>query len=184
MAMFPTSHCFEFEYEAHSSSQTSLGVKTHQKSVQHCEAHPEGVLPDGVDLVNDLHVPGQQLGHDLHWPLLQSLWHYRVISEGKGLQVGQTSVSLCNAADMDELCLELKTRHPTEIMENIVLAPWLPFPATKFSLTLVYNRHGFDGHLLKVLSLHHNSRSYKFRLWPSSMGKFGGTWPLHWYQSV
>lgn len=30
----------------------------------------EGVLPDAVNLVNDLHVTGQQLAHDLDRPLL------------------------------------------------------------------------------------------------------------------
>ncbi len=50
-----------------------------------CGAYRKGALPDGVDLVDDLHVPGEQLGHDLDRPLLQGLWHDRVVGERQGL---------------------------------------------------------------------------------------------------
>ena len=50
------------------------------------KAYLEGVLPDAVNLVNDLHVAGQQLAHDLDRPLLQSLRHHRVVGEGQSLR--------------------------------------------------------------------------------------------------
>ncbi len=49
-------------------------------------AYLEGVLPDAVDLVNDLHVAGEQLAHDLDRPLLQSLRHHCVVGESQSLQ--------------------------------------------------------------------------------------------------
>ena len=46
----------------------------------------ERVLPDAVDLVNDLHVTRQQLAHHLDRPLLQGLWHDCVVGECQSLQ--------------------------------------------------------------------------------------------------
>ena len=40
-----------------------------------------------VDVVDDLHVPRQQLLHQPHRPLLQGLWQHCVVGEGKHLQV-------------------------------------------------------------------------------------------------
>ena len=47
--------------------------------------HLEGVFPDAVNLVDDLHVTRQQLAHDLDRPLFQSLRHHCVVGEGQGL---------------------------------------------------------------------------------------------------
>mmetsp|Transcript_45800 Transcript_45800/g.82431 ORF Transcript_45800/g.82431 Transcript_45800/m.82431 type:complete len:248 (+) Transcript_45800:1152-1895(+) len=38
------------------------------------------LAPSEIDLAKDLHVAWQHALHHLHWPLLQSLWHDRVIS--------------------------------------------------------------------------------------------------------
>ncbi len=38
-----------------------------------------------VDVVDDLHVAGQQLLHQAHRPLLQGLWQHGVVGEGKDL---------------------------------------------------------------------------------------------------
>ena len=48
--------------------------------------YSKGALPEGVNLVDDLHVARQQLGHDRHGPLLQGLRHDRVVCEGQGLR--------------------------------------------------------------------------------------------------
>lgn len=48
-------------------------------------SHFEGVFPDAVNLVDDLHVARQQLAHDLDRPLFQSLRHHCVVGEGQGL---------------------------------------------------------------------------------------------------
>ena len=63
-----------------------LDVCVSNNSNMRDRAYLEGVLPDAVNLVNDLHVAGQQLAHDLDRPLLQSLRHHCVVGEGQSLR--------------------------------------------------------------------------------------------------
>ena len=73
----------------------------------------EGVFPDAVDLVNDLHVARQQLSHHPDRPLLQSLWHDCVVGECKSLRAHRLLV--CQIGKHKHNML---TRMPNDSMVN------------------------------------------------------------------
>lgn len=50
------------------------------------QAAPQVLQEAPVDVVDDLHVAGQQPLHQADWPLLQSLWQHCVVGEGKYLK--------------------------------------------------------------------------------------------------
>lgn len=74
--------------------------------------HLEGILPDGVNLVDDLHVARKQLAHDLDRPLFQGLWHDCVICESQCLHHKRRfDISLSESCGVKALFPKDQARH-------------------------------------------------------------------------
>ena len=99
VATHPTKKVYELDVSGawwgHARRQTERGMVRYL----------ERVLPDAVNLVNDLHVTRQQLAHDLDRPLLQSLWHDCVVGEGQSLQTRETSCNCTTEGNRKKLML-------------------------------------------------------------------------------